>query len=136
MTTDRTASDDDRAREQRRALGALSLCLLVAWILLLMPLPWSLGAGALGLVAAVLLVRACRAMWRTGQRGSAVATALLGAGAVLVLVGSAVVSAALYGPMHELQECRRDALTQKSLDICQDRATTSTTEWIGSLLGS
>lgn len=129
------APDDDRARAQRRALGALSVCLLLAWIVLLMPLPWSLGAGALGLVAAVLLVRVCLLMSRGGQRGSAVATALLGAGAVGVLVLTTAISLALYGPMHELQECQRDALTQRSKDQCREQATDSTTRWISSLLG-
>lgn len=130
-----SAPSEDLARAHRRALGALSFCMLLGWVLLLLPLPWSLGAGIAGLAAAVLLVRATIAAWRIGQQGSAVLTALLGAGAVLVLVGSSALSAVLYGPMHELQQCRRDAITVASRDACDDGAEESTLEWFSSLLG-
>lgn len=109
--------------------------MLLGWVLLLLPLPWSLGAGIAGLAAVVLLVRATIAAWRIGQQGSAVLTVLLGAGAVLVLVGSSALSAIFYGPMHELQQCRRDAITVASRDACDDGAEESTLQWFSSLLG-
>lgn len=136
MTAPRAASDADRSRASGRILAALSVCLLLSWLLLLMPLPWSLGAGLLGIVVAVLLVRACTALWRSGQRGAALFSALLGLGAVVVLLGSTAISILLYGPMHELQECRRSALTQTAQERCQAEVSESTARWLSSLLGS
>lgn len=117
VSAPRAASDADRSRASGRTLAALTVCLLLSWLLLLMPLPWSLGAGLLGIVVGVLLVRACISLWRSGQRRAAVLSALLN------------------GPMHDLQECRRTALTETAQERCQDEASESTARWLSSLLG-
>lgn len=128
--------DDDRLRTYRRALGRLAIAMLVAWALLLAPLPYALAAGAVGLVVIVLLVQVTTRGWRVGQRGAAVFTALVGVPTCLVLLGSTLLSGLFYGPLHELQECQRDALTQASLTQCREQGTTAITERMSALLGS
>ncbi len=127
--------DDDRLRTYRRTLGRLSIAMLVAWALLLAPLPYALAAGVVGVVVIVLLVQVMTRGWRAGQRGTAVFTAFVGIPACLVLLGSTLLSGIFYGPLHELQECQHDALTEASLTQCREQGTTAITERISALLG-
>lgn len=127
--------DHDRLRTYRRTLGRLSIAMLVAWALLLAPLPYALAAGVVGVIVIALLVQVMTRGWRAGQRGTAVFTALVGIPACLALLGSTLLSAIFYGPLHELQECQHDALTEASLTQCREQGTTAITERLSALLG-
>lgn len=122
-------------RAFRRALGALSVCLILAWLTMMMPLPWALASGVLGIVAAVLVVRLVITGWRAQRRTTAILTAVVGLPACVMLVVSAVLSGVFYGPVSELQQCRAEAITHTAQDRCQDQAASSISQWLTDLLG-
>ncbi|MCL6422839.1 hypothetical protein Bequi_05470 [Brachybacterium sp. JHP9] len=125
----------DSARRYRRALYALLLALITAWLLMLAPLPLSLGAGIAGLVAAVLLVRMVIAAWRDGRRPMAIVSAAIGFPAIASIVLGAVLGALFYGPMSELERCQSRALTHEAQRACQEDVQSSVVSWLEGIGG-
>lgn len=111
------------------------IALVAAWVLMLLPLPWSLGSGIAGIAALVLLVRMVILAWRDKRPGMALVSAIIGIPAVLTIVLSALMSAVFYGPMLELQECRASAITHQAQDACQESVEGSVVDWLEGLTG-
>lgn len=120
----------------RRAVTGLVVSLLGAWLLMMLPLPWSIASGVFGLVGAVYLVVTVVQAWKARRVMTAVISAVVGLPACLLIVLGAVTSALFYQPMHELEECRASALTHEAQTQCQEQAESSMTSWLTSLLGS
>ncbi len=128
-------SPDDSRRHMRR-LALLTVLMLLAWILLIAPLPWSLLAGVVAAAALVVLVPVAVSAFRRGRRGSAVLAAVVGVPATLMIITSSLVSVLFYGPMSELEECRDTALTQRAEAQCRQDVEDSVATWLGDLTGS
>lgn len=126
----------ESARLYRRRLTRLLLGLLCSWLLMLLPLPWSLLSGIAGVITAVLLVMLVIAAWSDGRPVMAVVTGLVGLPAVLMIVLGSVTGLLFYGPMSELETCRDDALTQQAQDSCKDEVQNSVVSWMEGLTGS
>lgn len=131
--TEPSPADD---RRHTRLLGALTVLMLAAWLLLLAPLPWSLGAGLAALAALVVLVPTVISSYRRGRRAMAVIAAVVGVPATLMVVTSALISLLFYGPMSQLQECRDTALTQKAQATCTQEVQDSVASWLSAPWGS
>lgn len=122
-------------KKLRRALAALTVLLLVSWLLMLVGLPLSLLSGVTGVVALVLLVRTVILTLRQGRRGTAVFTAIFGFPAITLIILSALTSALFYGPMLEAQECQRNALTEQARSACDAQVKQSSISWVSQLFG-
>lgn len=123
-------------RRYRRLIGALTATMLASWLCMMLPLPWSLLTGVLGIVALVLLVMMVVTSWRAGRRSSVVLGIVFGLPAAVMLIGSALVTALFYGPSQEYQECMASAVTEQARASCQTGVQDSTAAWISRLLGS
>lgn len=133
--TEATASGTDAASRHRRLVRALLLTMLVSWLLLLAPLPFSLAAGIGALVALVLLVLLAVQSFRQGRPGMAVISLLIGVPATLMITAGSLLSLLFYGPMSEIEECRSTALTEQARVQCDAEAQDSMASWISDLLG-
>lgn len=129
-------SSPDRPQTPGRSGLVLGLSLILGWLLLLAPLPYSLLSGAVGLVVAVAAVLAARARWRRGGRASAIATAVVALGAALVLVGSSALSAVFYPQMRAYEECRASVLTHRAEQRCADEVQQGISARIAELMGA
>lgn len=129
------APEDRIARRYRRSVGALALTLLLSWLLMVAPLPYSLLSGVTGLVALVLAIVMASAAWQQGRRSSAVMALVFGVPAALVLVAGAGFSALFYGPTKEYQDCMATALTEQAVAQCEAGVEDSTASWVTQLLG-
>ena len=129
-------SSDETARRRRRGmLGILTLALLVAWLLMAAPLPYSLGSGLAGLVALVVLIPLIVQTFRIGRHGMAVFTAVIGIPATLLIMMSSALTLLFYGPMSDLEDCRRTAITERAQAQCAQEMQEAGVEWISDLLG-
>lgn len=134
--SDQQGRPQGRAAARRpRTLTALLLAMLASWLLLLAPLPYSLGAGITALLALVLLVVNSVQSFRQGRRGTALLAVLIGVPATLMVVGGSVLSLLFYGPMVDIQECRTTALTEQARVMCDVEAQDSMTAWVSDLMG-
>lgn len=131
-----TPDDSPATTRQRRLLGALTVTLLASWVLMLMPLPYSLLSGAAGLAAFVLLIPLIVSAFRQGRRGMAIFSAVVGVPATLMIVLGTVVSLLFYGPTADREECLRTAITERARTQCMQDAQTSMIDWFSSLTGS
>lgn len=120
----------------RRILTQLLVSLLASWVLMLLPLPWSLLAGVAGIITAVLLVRLVIAAWRDRRPAMAVVSAVVGVPAVFMIVLGSVTGAIFYGPMSQLEQCRDEALTLQAQDACRDEVQSSVLSWMEGLTGA
>jgi hypothetical protein len=134
--TDPASGPPESTRRYRRTLSKLLVALLASWVLMLLPLPWSLLAGIAGIVTGVLLVMLVIAAVRDRRPGMAVLTAVVGLPAVLMIVLGSVTSLVFYGPVSQLEQCRDTALTQQAEDGCQDEVENSVVSWMEGLTGS
>ncbi|WP_245822911.1 hypothetical protein [Brachybacterium avium] len=128
-------SSDRAVTRSRRLTSALILALLASWLLMLAPLPYSLLSGLTGLLALVLLVLLIVRAVRERRVGMAAFGALLGVPAMLLIIGSAVLSAAFYGPVAELEQCRSTAITEQARAECDTAAQGSMADWVSGLFG-
>lgn len=128
--------ENTRQHRSRRTLAALTVMLLVSWMLMLSPLPLSLLSGVTGLIAALLLVLVVVQTVRDGRRSSAVITAAFGLPAVAMIVLGAAASAVFYGPLKDVQDCQRVAITERARTECAQVAEDSSVAWFSSLFGS
>lgn len=128
-------STDRPAPRSRRLAGALTLVMLASWFLMLSPLPYALFSGVTGLVALVLLVLLIIRAIRDRRYSMAVLGTLLGIPAMLLIIANASLSAAFYGPMSELEQCRASAITEQARIQCDAGAKGSMAEWVSGLLG-
>jgi hypothetical protein len=108
----------------------LVLSVVVAWVLTLLPLPWSLLAAPAALAAGVFLIRLALASWRNGQRAMAIASAVIGFPAILMIVLGSVLSLVMYEPLSQYQECREEALTGQAQDACVDQFESDMLSWL------
>ncbi|MGP9539534.1 hypothetical protein ACT3SP_16130 [Brachybacterium sp. AOP43-C2-M15] len=123
------------ARRRRRLVGSLMLAMLASWLLMLSPLPFSLFSGLTGLAALVLLVPLIVQSIRERRYSMAVIATLLGVPATLLIIAGAALSAAFYGPVSQLEECRATALTEQARIQCDTEAQGSMAEWVSGLFG-
>ncbi|MCS6711276.1 hypothetical protein JSY14_04300 [Brachybacterium sp. EF45031] len=126
---------DDSVPRSRGTLRLLSVLLLAAWVSMLLPLPYSLLAGLIGLAALVVMIIAVVQTWREGRRPLATLTALLGVPVCFMLLAGSALSIAFYSPMKELEDCRAEALTEQARTQCDEQARESSAQWVGRLLG-
>lgn len=127
---------DTLLRRYRRLIGALTVTMLASWLCMLLPLPWSLLTGLLGIVALVLLVLMMVVAWRAGRRSSLILGVVFGLPASVMLIGSAAVTLLFYGPSQEYQECMASAVTEQARASCESGVRDSTAAWVSRLLGS
>ncbi len=113
----------------------LTITLLMSWVLMMSPLPFSLFAGITGLVAGVLMVMVIVFAFQEKRYATGVVTTVVGIPAVLLIVLGAVTSTIFYGPMSKVQECQRTAITETARSQCESLAQESTTNWINDLFG-
>lgn len=123
------------ASRPRRLTTALTVAMLVSWLLMLSPLPYSLFSGLTGLVALVLLIVLIVRAIRERRYPLAVFGVLLGLPAMALIIGGAALSVAFYGPMAELQQCHATAITEQARADCQADAEVSMANWVSGLLG-
>lgn len=128
-------SSDRPAPRSRRLAGGLTLAMLASWFLMLSPLPYALFSGVTGLVALVLLILLIIRAIREKRYPMAVLGTLLGVPALLLIIANASLSAAFYGPMAELEQCRATAITEQAQVQCRAAAEGSMAEWVSGLLG-
>ena len=140
MSSERDDEQDTRptmeaASRHRRLLSGLILTMLASWLLLLAPLPFSLGAGITGLAALVLLILLSVRSFREGRRAMAVLSVLVGVPATLMIVTGSLLSLLFYGPMAEIEECRATAITEQARLLCDAEAQDTMATWVSGLLG-
>lgn len=128
-------SSDPPAPRSRRLAGGLTLAMLASWFLMLSPLPFALFSGVTGLVALVLLILLIVRAIREKRYPMAVLGTLLGVPALLLIIANASLSAAFYGPMAELEQCRATAITEQAQVQCRTAAEGSMAQWVSGLLG-
>lgn len=128
-------STDRAATRSRRLTGALTLSMLASWLLMLSPLPFALLSGLTGLLALVLLVLLIVRAFRGRRFGMAAFGILLGVPAMGLIIANAALSAAFYGPMAELEQCRSTAITEQARIECEDAVQGSMVNWLSGLAG-
>jgi hypothetical protein len=116
-------------------VGALAIALFASWLLMLMPLPFSLLSGLTGLVALVLLVPVVVQSVKDGRWSMAVIGAVLGLPATLMIISGALLSTLFYAPLSELEDCRATAITEQARVKCDAEAQGSMVDWLSGLLG-
>lgn len=134
-TTPEQTPETPAGRRYRKALTSLTLALLLSWLFMSFPLPWSLVAGALGVVALVLIGVLAVNAWKDGRRGSMVIAVVFGLPAALMLIANSVVSAVFYGPTQEYQICMTEAMTERAKASCEQNVSDSTMQWVTGLFG-
>ncbi|MDO5661156.1 MAG: hypothetical protein Q4G40_00530 [Brachybacterium sp.] len=136
-----TPSDPDstrterRTRTYRRSLAGLTLSLLGAWLCMMAPLPWTLGMGVFALAAIVFLIRMVIAAWALQRRFAAIGSLVVGVPACLLLLAATTVTAVFYGPMAELEQCQRTAITERAKSSCQAQAEENMSDWLRDFAG-
>ncbi|CAM3934318.1 hypothetical protein M3A96_09460 [Helcobacillus massiliensis] len=122
--------DEKNLRDYTRWTTRALLCFAVAWALSLVPLPFSLLSGVVAIAAIVMLVRSIMAGLRTERRARAVIMGALGILASLLLVAMAGLSAIFYQPMHAIQQCQENAITEQARAACKDSAQDEVIDWL------
>lgn len=122
-------------RAYTRNVLMFSLCMIAAWVVQLLALPWSLFAAVFAILGIVYLVRMLRGGSDGRRPGTTVALAVIGFLVCAMVIGVTLISAIFYQPITAQAECLERALTEQARRQCVEQAPEAARQWVDGLFG-
>lgn len=115
----RPPADPEVIRAASRQVMHFGLLILATLLTASLALPWQAAALAFAIAAVVVGIRALRAVWRAGLRGTLVPVLAVGLALAALMSLSLLTMLALWPIQVERQDCLRDALTIAARETCE-----------------
>ena len=113
-----------------RALQVATVSLLLAWLGMLLPLPYSLVSPFFGTLAIINVVIMLISGWNSPRRGSAVFLACISLPACVMIGLNALTTALFYPVMSEYEQCTDNAITNTAIIDCETKRDEQLKDWL------